>query len=81
MTTDLLIPGLTLICGVAGGFAGARGAIVRLETQMKDVRERLEMMGIRSHRHNDTLLVHDAEIDLALTKLGIPRLRRQSMLE
>lgn len=74
---DLLIPGLTLICGLAGGFAGARSAIVRLETQMEDVRKRLESLDQRSHRHNDTLLVHDMEIEAALTKLDIPRVRRQ----
>lgn len=74
---DLLIPGLTLICGLAGGFAGARSAIVRLETQMEDVRKRLESLDQRSHRHNDTLLVHDIEIEAVLTKLDIPRVRRQ----
>lgn len=79
--TDFLIPALTLVCGLAGGFAGARGAIVRLETQMKEVRDKLEILGVRSHRHNDTLLVHDMEIELALTKLDIPRVRRQMVQE
>lgn len=79
--TDLLIPALTLVCGLAGGFAGARSAIVRLETQMKEVRDKLEILGLRSHRHNDTLLVHDMEIELALTKLEIPRVRRQVVQE
>lgn len=78
---DLFIPAMTLAAGLAGGYAGARGAIVRLETQMKEVRERLEVIGIRSHRHNDTLLVHDMEIELALTKLQIPRVRRQMVQE
>lgn len=78
---ELFIPGLTLICGLAGGFAGARSAIVRLETQMEDVRKRLESLGVRSHRHNDTLLVHDMEIEAVLAKLDIPRVRRQVVQE
>lgn len=76
---DWLIPALTLAAGLSGGYAGARGAIVRLETQMKEVRERLEIIGVRSHRHNDTLLVHDIEIEQALNKLQIPRVRRQAI--
>jgi hypothetical protein len=76
---DLLIPGLTLICGLAGGFAGARGAIVRLETQMEEVRKRLEMHGTKMHRHNDDLLIHDMELETVLAKLDIPRARRQRL--
>lgn len=76
---DLVIPGLTLICGLAGGFAGARGAIVRLETQMADVLKRLETLGQRAHRHNDDLLIHDMELEAVLTKLDMPRARRQRL--
>lgn len=78
---DLLIPGLTLICGLAGGFAGARSAIVRLETQMEDVRKRLEHLGNRMHRHNDDLLIHDMELEGILAKLDLPRARRQRLTE
>jgi len=77
--TDLLIPGLTLICGLAGGFAGARGAVVRLETQMLEMRKRMDTAEGRVHRHGSDLLVHDMEIELALTKLDIPRVRRQTV--
>jgi len=77
--TDLLIPGLTLVCGLAGGFAGARGAVVRLETQMLDMRKRMDAVEARVQRHSNDLLVHDMEIELALTKLDIPRVRRQSV--
>jgi len=77
--TDLLIPGLTLICGLAGGFAGARGAVVRLETQMLDMRKRMDAVEARVQRHSNDLLVHDMEIELALTKLDISRVRRQSV--
>lgn len=79
--TDLLIPGLTLICGLAGGFAGARGAIVRLETQMAEVLKRVDVLGKRSHRHNDDLLIHDNELEAIMAKLEIPRVRRQRVLE
>jgi hypothetical protein len=76
---DLIIPGLTLICGLAGGFAGARGAIVRLETQMEEVRKRLEILGNKTHRHNDDLLIHDLELETVLSKLDLPRARRQRL--
>lgn len=79
MINDLLLPGLTLLCGLAGGFAGARGAIVRLETQMDDVRNRLEAIGKKTHRHNDDLLIHDMELETVLAKLDIPRARRQRL--
>ncbi len=78
---DWIIPVLTFASGVAGGFAGARGAIVRLETQMEDVRIRMEGMSKKIHRHNDDLLVHDLELEGALLKLGVPRARRQRLQE
>lgn len=76
---DLLIPGLTLICGLAGGFAGARGALVRLQTEMLEVRKRMEAAEARVHRHGSDLLIHDMEMELALSKLDIPRVRRQQV--
>lgn len=79
--TDLLIPGLTLICGLAGGFMGARGAIVRLETQMEEVRKQVQVLSSRMHRHNDDLLIHDMELESALGKLDLPRARRQRLTE
>lgn len=78
---DWIIPVLTFASGVAGGFAGARGAIVRLETQMEDVRRRQESMSGKLNRHNDDLLVHDMELEGALLKLGLARARRQRLQE
>lgn len=75
-----MIPALTLAAGLAGGYAGARGAIVRLETQMADVRARMEVFGKRIHRHNDDLTIHDAELDMVMTELNIKRLPRQKVL-
>lgn len=79
MTPEWVIPALTFASGVAGGFAGARGAIVRLETQMVDVRARLEGLYAKVNRHNDDLLIHDIEIQTALIKLDIQRARRQQV--
>lgn len=77
---DWVIPALTLAAGLAGGYAGARGAIVRLETQMADVRTRMEVLGKRVHRHNDDLIIHDAEMDTVMARLDIRRLPRQKIL-
>lgn len=74
---DLLIPGLTLICGLAGGFAGARSAIVRLETQMEGVLKEVIFLRSKVERHARDLLVHDMEIEQALLKLDVSRVRRQ----
>ena len=78
---DWVIPVLTFVSGIAGGFMGARGAIVRLETQMADARTGLEQLHRRVSRHNDDLLVHDMELEAALAKLDIPRVRRQRIQE
>lgn len=78
--SDWVIPALTLAAGLAGGYAGARGAIVRLETQMADVRTRLDQLGKRMHRHNDDLTIHDAELDILMERMDIKRLPRQKVL-
>jgi hypothetical protein len=78
---DWLIPVLTFMSGIAGGFMGARGTQIRLETQMIDVRDRLTGMNKQVSRHNDDLLVHDMELETALAKLDIPRVRRQRLPE
>lgn len=78
---EWLIPVLTFMSGIAGGFMGARGAQIRLETQMVDVRERIDAMHKRVSRHNDDLLVHDMELETALAKLDVPRVRRQRLPE
>lgn len=80
MIADLLIPGLTLVCGLAGGFAGARGAIVRLETQMEGALTELGVLRKKVHRHSDDILIHDAEMDTVMAKLDMRRLPRQKIL-
>lgn len=80
-----LIPVLSLLAAVAGGIFGAwvgvKVALVRLETQMEEARKSLEIARSRLHRHNDTILIHDMEIEMALDKLEIPRIRRQAVQE
>jgi len=78
---SFLLPILSLLGGIAGAWVGVKVNIVRLETQMEDVRERLESARSRLHRHNNDLLIHDMEIETALTKLDIPRVRRQAVQE
>lgn len=48
---------------------------------MLDVLKQVDKLGARSHRHNDTLLVHDMEIEAVLARLDIPRVRRQAVQE
>lgn len=76
---DWIMPAMTLIAGLSGGYAGARGAIVRLETQMIDIRKRMDQAESHVTLYGRDLLVHDMEIELALTELGIPRVRRQAV--
>lgn len=76
-----LIPLLSLIGGIFGAWVGVKVNIVRLETQMENVRERMESLHKRSHRYANDLLIHDMEIERALVKLDIPRVRRQQVQE
>lgn len=78
---SFLLPILSLLGGIAGAWVGVKVNIVRLETQMEDVRERLETARNRLHRHSNDLLIHDMEIERALVKLDIPRVRRQQVQE
>jgi len=59
--TDLLIPGLTLICGLAGGFA-ARRRRRTLETQMLKCAKRMDTAEGPRASHGSDLLVHDMEM-------------------
>lgn len=78
---SFLLPILSLLGGIAGAWVGVKVNIVRLETQMEDVRERLENARTRLHRHSNDLLIHDMEIETALVRLDIPRVRRQQVQE
>lgn len=78
---SFLIPLLSLMGGIFGAWVGVKVNIVKLETQMEDVRTRLDGVHKRLHRHNDTILIHDMEIETALAKLDVARIRRQQVQE
>jgi hypothetical protein len=62
--------------GVAS-YVGVRAAIVRLETQMTDVREWVRTLRERTHDHNDAILIHDAELEELMRKVGVTRMPRR----
>lgn len=76
---EWFIPLASLIGGIFGAWVGVKVNIVRLETQMQGVLKSLGSAKRRLSRHNDTLLVHDIEIESVLTKLEMPRVRRQNV--
>ena len=72
---------ISLVVGLCGGLIGAyvglKVGLAKLQIHMQYVRERLEILGQRSHVHNEDLLVHDMEIDTLMGQLAIPRAKRQ----
>jgi hypothetical protein len=78
---SFLVPFLSLVGGIAGAWVGVKVNITRLETKMEMVEERLESVHKRTHRHSNDLLIHDMEIEQALGKLDLPRVRRQQVQE
>ena len=78
---SFMIPLLSLIGGIFGAWAGVKIAVVKLETKMEMVETRLGDLHKRSHRYANDLLIHDMEIERALVKLDIPRVRRQQVQE
>lgn len=77
----LLSLAAAVIGGIFGAWVGVKVTIVRLETQMEDVRKRVDVIHKRLHRHNDTILIHDMEIEQAYVKLDMGRVRRQAVQE
>lgn len=75
---DWLIPVVTFISGIFGGFIGARVSIVRLETQMAEVMKWKEVVHRRTHNLNEDVLIHDIEIEELMRKNGLDRIRRQA---
>ena len=76
---DWLIPVLTFVSGICGGFIGARVSIVRLETQMAQVLDWKGKMARLAHVLNEDVLVHDMEIEQIARKVDIERIRRQTV--
>lgn len=44
-------PALSILGALAGGYAGVRISVTRLETQMENVLTRLTQLGDRTHSH------------------------------
>ena len=76
---DWLIPVLTFISGIFGGFIGARVPIVRLETQMSEMLEWKGRIHRRTSNLSEDVLVHDIEIEQLCRKVGMERARRQEI--
>ena len=71
----------TIAGAVFGGYVGVKVSVVKLQIKQEDMDKRLEALSKRAHRYNDDLLIHDMEIEGALAKLEIPRIRRQRLAE
>jgi uncharacterized membrane-anchored protein YhcB (DUF1043 family) len=76
------IPLISLIVGICGGLMGVYVGLTvgqaKLEFQMEHVRDRVEILGKRSHVHNEDILIHDLELDDIMRNLDLPRKKRQN---
>lgn len=79
---EWIIPAISLVVGLIGGlmgvYVGMKVGQAKLEFQMEHVRERIEVLGKRSHAHNEDILIHDLELEDVMRNLDIPRKRRQN---
>ena len=82
MPPEWIIPLISLVVGLVGGwvgvYVGMKVGQAKLEFQMEHVQERIEVLGKRSHVHNEDLLIHDLELDDVMRNLEIPRKKRQN---
>lgn len=67
-----------LVSGLIGTYVGMKVGLAKLQFHMDHVLERMEILGKRSHSHNEDLLIHDMEIDDMMRKLEMPRKKRQN---
>jgi hypothetical protein len=79
---EWIIPAISLIVGLVGGwtgvYVGMKVGQAKLEWQMGQVLERIEVLSKRSNAHNEDLLMHDVELDDVMRNLDIPRKKRQN---
>lgn len=79
--TEWILPLVSLVVGLCGGlvgtYVGMRLGLAKLEFHMDHVRERMEILGRRSHAHNEDILIHDIEMEDVMRKLELPRKKRQ----
>jgi hypothetical protein len=76
---EWLIPVLTFLSGIAGGYVGARVPVVRLETQMLDLLQWKSQASDKISRYNEDLFTHDVELQQVMVKLDLPRVSRQRL--
>lgn len=79
MMPDWLIPVLTFITGGLGGYLGASGKVVRLETKMEELLHWRRKAQRRLDLYGEDLLVYDIELDAIHNKLDLQRTRRQRL--
>ena len=78
---DWLIPLLSALGGAVGSWVAVKVSVTRLEVQMEQAKKSVESHGVDIQRYGDDLLIHDLEIETALAKLGLARVRRQRLRE
>jgi hypothetical protein len=74
---EWLIPVLTFITGGLGGYLGASQKVVVLEVHVKDLMKWRESANAKMTSYNEDILIHDIELQAVMTKLAIPRAKRQ----
>jgi hypothetical protein len=81
VTTDWLVPVLTLITGALGGYLGASAKIIVLEVKVEELLKWKEKAHTSLHAYNEDILIHDIELQAIMGKTGIPRAKRQRYRE
>jgi predicted transcriptional regulator len=73
---------ISLVVGLSTGFVsayvGMKVGQAKLEWQMKQAQENIEVLRKRSHAHNEDILIHDLELEDVMRNLDIPRKKRQN---
>ena len=87
------LPTLIAIFGsLISGYLGVRVGLVRMEERhlalsqrfeehVRNMNDRMKVLGDRSHDYNDALLVHDGEIAEVMRKLDMDRMPRRRRRE
>jgi hypothetical protein len=76
---EWLMPLLALLGGFSGAWIGMSSKLTRLEVEVRALTAWRERAHKQLHDHNDDLLIHDIELQTALTRLEIPRAVRQRL--
>ena len=71
------LPLMSVLAAAVGSWIGVKIALSTLQLRVDRIEKLVDMDNATIHRHAEDLLVHDLEIDSALVKLDIPRVRRQ----